>query len=137
MKQAADSLYVGDISDAMNLNNEDIRTVLNLSSEDLGKEIKNKREVISINIGFNKDIISLTTFIGAKVYERVLDHEGSLLVACGDGLTKSVAITAGLMSLENKRMPRENVERIRKVKSGVNPHPETLDIVRDECKSIL
>lgn len=133
MKQVYDNLYIGDVSDADNpkqLNQENIEYILNVSGTTTETEtapsyetVKNKNYFhIPLADGRNDDFVLEEAI---KLAERLRNQaetlEKSVLIHCSVGVSRSVAIAAAVMSLENERRVGENISRIKKVHSGANP----------------
>lgn len=142
MKQVYDNLFVGDVNDASNKNKQrknDIDYILNISGS--GPERKTapdyetikEKNYIHIPIaddGTNPDFLIKTIIETAqKIHRQAVEEDKSMLVHCAMGSSRSVAIAASLMSLENKKRVRENVNRIKKVRPVANPQPDLLDQV--------
>lgn len=129
MKQVYDNLFVGDANDADNQrkhDNNDIKYVLNLSDKDPGADTSCFHIPIADD-GSNSDfMIHRVLELAQKIHQKAEEEDVSLLVHCSVGTSRSVAVSASLMSLKNGKRVRENVNRIKKVRSSANPHPELL-----------
>lgn len=142
MKQVYDNLYVGDINDADNQKKHrenDIEYILNLSGSGPGTDTAPAYEVMKKNNylhmpiaddGSNPDFLIQTIIETAqRLHKKAEEEDHALLVHCSVGSSRSVATAASLMSLENKKRVRENVNRIKKVRPSANPQPDLLDQV--------
>jgi len=125
MKHVDEDLYIGDLSDTeynSRLDSEDIEQVLTLSRECSATD----RTLVHVPIqddGTNGDE-KLKHVI--QIARTLRQREGSLLVACGSGLSRSVLIAAALMTLEEGNRVPENVNRIKQVKAAVSPQPDLM-----------
>jgi len=142
MKQVYDNLFVGDVNDADNPKKQrqnDVNYILNVADtsteQDSAPSFDNTKEVNYINIpltddGENTDyIIDKTIRLARDMYEQAQEEDVSMLVHCNVGSSRSVAIAASLMSLENRKVVKENVNRVKKVRPIANPHEELLNQV--------
>lgn len=139
MKQVYDNLYIGDVNDADNPKQhrkKDIDYILNVSGSGPERKtapshetVKNK-EYIHIPLadsGDNTDfLVKQAISTGRALHRQAIEGDKSLLVHCAVGASRSVAVAAALMSLENNRNVRENVSRIKKLVSMANPHDDLL-----------
>jgi protein-tyrosine phosphatase len=142
MKQVYDNLYIGDVADADNPKKhrqENIEYILNVSGSGPNRDSAPGYETVKNNTyihipiaddGTNPDFLIQTVIETAeKLYNQAVEEEKSLIIHCAAGMSRSPAIASALMSLENKRVVRENISRIKKVKSGVSPHDELVSQV--------
>lgn len=139
MDQAYDNLFVGDVNDADNPKKHrqnNIRYILNLSGttteSDTAPSYDTVKEQNYIHIpiaddGSNSDFMIKTAIETAKkLHEKATEEEASLLIHCSVGSSRSVAITASIMSLENGKRVWENVNRIKRVRPIANPHDDLI-----------
>jgi protein-tyrosine phosphatase len=125
MKHVDEDLYIGDLLDTEysgHLDSENIEQVLVLDSDCRSTD----RTLVHVPIqdnGTNGDE-KLKHVI--QIARTLRQREGSLLVACGSGLSRSVLIAAALMTLEEGNRVPENVNRIKQVKAGVSPQPDLM-----------
>jgi len=142
MKQVYDNLFVGDVSEADNKNKQrknDIEYILNLSGSGPGRDSAPSYEVVKENNYFhipiaddssNPDFLIQTIIETAQtLHEQATEEDVSMLIHCAMGSSRSASIAASLMSLENGKRVRENVNRIKKVRPVTNPQPDLLDQV--------
>lgn len=136
MKQVYDNLYVGDINDADNSSKhrkQGIDYIINLSGSGPGYETIKKQNYFHIPIaddGSNSDFLIQTIIETVeKIHDQATEEDVSVLIHCAVGTSRSVAVSAALMSLRNGKRVRENVNRIKKVRSSANPQPDLLDQV--------
>lgn len=139
MKQVFDNLYVGDVNDADNTKRHEennIKYILNLSGATTETQsapsystIKQQNYVhIPISDdGKNPDFMIKTILETAKkMHDQAIEENVSMLLHCAVGSSRSVAIAAALMSLENVKVVDENVNRIKQVRPVANPEPNLL-----------
>lgn len=137
MDQAYDNLYVGDVNDADNPKKHrqnNIEYILNVSGTSTesdtapGYEIVKNQNYYHIPLaddGSNTDFnIETVINLARRLHQKAMEEDVNLLVHCSVGASRSVAIAASLMSLENGKRVQENVSRIKKVRVAANPHPQ-------------
>lgn len=142
MKQVYDNLYVGDVNDADNQRKqreENINYILNVSgsgpNQDSGPGYETIKNTNYIHVpiaddGSNPDfMIRKVIELGQELHSKAAEEDEGLLVHCAVGSSRSVSIAAALMSLRNKKMVEENVQRIKKVHPVANPQPNLLEQV--------
>jgi len=140
MKQVYDNLFVGDVNDADNQSRQkehDIKYILNVSGS--GRDSAPSYEVVKDNNyfhipiaddGTNPDFLIKTIIETAQtLHEQATEEDVSMLIHCATGSSRSASIAASLMSLENGKRVRENVNRIKKVRPVTNPQLDLLDQV--------
>lgn len=121
MKNVAENLYVGTVSEAA----KHEKNILNLSEQCM--EPKKDSAYVHIPIrGDDTELIKRVIRAGSSLTER-----GDTAVVCNSGLSKSSAVSAAIMSLENFNLIKENIEKIRFVQSGANPQEDLIDSVRE------
>lgn len=135
MKQVYDGLFLGDLNDADNANSyedHDVENILNVASPTAestpSDEIVDEYNYINVPLldgGSNPDFLIQFVLETAKE----LHEEGPTLIYCSVGVSRSVAVAAAVMSLENGKRVRENINRIRKVHPAVNVEPELAEQV--------
>lgn len=135
MDKVIDNLYVGDANDANNpkvLEENNIEYILNLSRAEAGTEpdqgiIEDKtyfRIPLSDDGNNNDFTIESAIKIGSDLVKLAREEDEAVLLNCSVGLSRSVAIAGALMSLDNVKVVQENINRIKQVRTGANPHPE-------------
>jgi len=126
MDQVADSLYVGDIKDAESrkrLEDKGIETVLNLSTQTSSPEFRRQHDKLYAHIPMRDgpqtdERIELIIETAQRLREMT---DNSMLVHCAVGSSRSVAVAASLMSLDNAETVYTNIDRIRTVRAAANP----------------
>jgi len=134
MDRVYDNLYVGDVNDADNPKRheeEGIEYILNLSGSGPERDSAPSHEIIKNNNYFHiplEDGTGNTDFLirqaiqtGRTLHQKAMEEDTGLLVHCAVGSSRSVAIAASLMGLENGKRVQENVMRIKKVRPIANP----------------
>jgi len=120
MKHVDRDLYIGDTSDADHKGHDDIDSLLLLTENDVTAGDRTAVTVPIDDNGENDDeLLKLVLLVGQRLREN-----GTLMVACDLGISRSVAIAATLMSLEEGNQVRKNIYRIKKIHSSTNPHEE-------------
>lgn len=137
MDQAYENLFVGDVNEADNpkkLEKKDVDYILNLSGA--SPETKNAPayEVVRdkgyvhypiSDDGENSDeTMQRVIELAQDLHNAATRNDSNLLIHCATGASRSVALTAAVMSLNNGKSVHENVNRIKKVRALANPHPE-------------
>jgi len=134
MDQVYDNLFVGDVNDADNQKRQkenNIEYILNLSGSGPERDSAPSYEIVKdktyIHIPLedgteNSDfLIRHAIETGRKLHEKAMEEDVSLLVHCAVGSSRSVAVAASLMGLENGERVYENVMKIKKVHPIANP----------------
>lgn len=137
MDKVSDNLYVGDVNDADNpkkLSKQSVDYILNVSGTSTEAQTAPSYETVTektyvhmplADDGSNTDFfIKEVINTGKHLMDEAAANGSNLLVHCSVGTSRSIAIAAALMSLENERVVPENVNRIKNVRSSANPHPE-------------
>jgi len=126
MDKVGEGLYVGDIKDAESrkrLEDNEIETVLNLSTQSSSPEFRREHDKLYAHIPMRDgeqtdERIRFIIHTAAKLREMT---SKSMLVHCDVGSSRSVAIAASLMSLDNAETVYTNIDRIRTVRAAANP----------------
>lgn len=141
MKQVYDNLFLGDSKDADNHSKHrenNVQYMLNVAepteeSTPGNQLIKDKKMYFNIpllNGDENPDVTVKTTLETAyDLYQKAVERDEGMLVYCSVSVSRSVAVAAALMSLENSKRVRENVGRIQKVHPAADPEEKLLDQV--------